>query len=166
MFNNYVKEDQKLPLFGVGPAMIFAMALLTVLAIILFDYVLKIGIVGGVWTITFRIFGILFTIAGIIVWFVGAVRSDMDNSIANNKLKTDGIYSLVRNPMYSGWWMLIFGISLMWHNAWLLFIPFINWLIMTLTLINTEEKWLLETYGEQYAEYKKHVNRCIPWSRE
>jgi len=30
-------------------------------------------------------------------------------------------------------------------------------------LINTEEKWLLKVYGDEYAEYKKIVNRCIPW---
>lgn len=30
-------------------------------------------------------------------------------------------------------------------------------------MISTEEKWLLDLYGEEYAEYKKNVNRCIPW---
>ncbi len=29
-----------------------------------------------------------------------------------------------------------------------------------------EEKWLLDLYGEEYVEYKKHVNRCIPWKRK
>ncbi len=28
---------------------------------------------------------------------------------------------------------------------------------------NTEEKWLLELYGIEYANYCKRVNRCIPW---
>ena len=35
--------------------------------------------------------------------------------------------------------------------------------ILTIVLKNTEEKWLLDLYGEEYARYKKHVNRCIPW---
>lgn len=80
-------------------------------------------------------------------------------------LKTDGIYAWVKNPMYSGWWMLITGISLMWHNVWLLASPLINWGIMTVVLKNTEEKWLLDLYGNEYAEYKKRVNRCIPRQR-
>lgn len=80
-------------------------------------------------------------------------------------MKTDGIYAWVKNPMYSGWWMLITGISLMWHNVWLLASPLINWGIMTVVLKNTEEKWLLDLYGNEYAEYKKRVNRCIPWQR-
>ena len=89
----------------------------------------------------------------------------MDNNIAENKLKTDGVYAWVRNPMYSGLWILITGISLMWHNAWLLIVPFINWGIMTITLEYTEEKWLLDLYGAAYTEYKERVNRCIPWRR-
>ncbi len=87
----------------------------------------------------------------------------MDENIADNKLKTDGIYAWVRNPMYSGSWILIIGISLMWANAWVLITSFINWLIMTVALKNTEEKWLLDLYGDEYAAYKKRVNRCIPW---
>ncbi|MCR4617054.1 MAG: isoprenylcysteine carboxylmethyltransferase family protein [Lachnospiraceae bacterium] len=89
----------------------------------------------------------------------------MDDNISENKLKTDGIYAWVRNPMYSGWWILMFGISMMWHNVFLLATPVINWVIMTIVLINTEEKWLLDLYGDQYKEYKKKVNRCIPIKR-
>ena len=61
-------------------------------------------------------------------------------------------YAWVRNPMYSGWWIALSGITLMWHNVWLMLFPFIDWLIMTIALINTEEKWLLDLYGEEYAD--------------
>lgn len=107
----------------------------------------------------------LLIVLGIAVWFIGAVKSDMDESITENKLQTKGIYAWVRNPMYSGWWMALSGITLMWHNAWMLILPVIDRAIMTIALINTEEKWLLDLYGDEYAEYKKHVNRCIPWKR-
>ncbi len=46
-----------------------------------------------------------------------------------------------------------------------LILPVLDWLIMTVALINTEEKWLLDLYGDEYASYKKRVNRCIPWKR-
>ena len=163
MLKNYNKEGQKLPLFGVGPYIVYGMAVLTILGIVLIGYVFKIGMLGKPWILVFRIVGAILIIAGIAVWFIGAVRSDMDNHIENNKLKTDGIYAWVRNPMYSGWWMAITGITLMWHNKWMLVLPVMNWLIMTVTLINTEEKWLLNLYGDEYTEYTKKVNRCIPW---
>lgn len=49
-------------------------------------------------------------------------------------------------PMYSGWWIAFAGITFMWHNIWMLVLPVINWIIMTITLINSEEKWLLDLF--------------------
>ena len=89
----------------------------------------------------------------------------MDENITENKLKTDGIYAWVRNPMYTGWWFAITGISFMWVNVLMLPVFIINWIIMTIVLRNTEERWLLDLYGEEYAAYKRSVNRCIPWKR-
>ncbi len=162
---NFVKEGQKLPLYGIGPYLIGSFFLLTVIGIILFSYFFKIGTVSGVWSFLFRIFGGAFSVIGIVIWFIGALRSGMDKNISENNLKTDGIYSRVRNPMYSGLWILCFGISLLWANVFLIPIFFVNWIIMTIVLINTEEKWLANLYGEEYLEYKKRVNRCIPIKR-
>ncbi len=160
---NFVKEGQKLPLFGVGPYIVYGMAAVTVAAIVLFCHVLKIGNLGMAWLLVFRIAGGVLIALGVFVWLMGAVFSHMDESITENKLQTRGIYAWVRNPMYSGGWILIIGISMMWVNALVLVSVPINWLIMTVSLKNTEEKWLLNLYGEEYADYKKRVNRCIPW---
>lgn len=163
MLKNYMKEGQKLPLFGVGPYIIYGIAVLNVIGIIVFGYVFKIGTLEGPWTLIFRIIGGILIVIGVAIWYIGALRSDMDESITENKLQTKGIYSRVRNPMYSGWWIALSGIILMWHNAWMLILPLLDWVIITIALINTEEKWLLDLYGQEYAEYKKRVNRCIPW---
>ncbi|MBR3431268.1 MAG: isoprenylcysteine carboxylmethyltransferase family protein [Clostridia bacterium] len=162
---NYVKEGQKLPLYGVGPYIVYGMAAVTAVGIVLFSYVFRIGTLSAPWTYIFRITGGFLIVFGAIVWFIGAMRSGMDENIAENKLKTDGIYAWVRNPMYSGWWFMITGISLMWVNVWILITPFINWLIMTIVLKRTEEKWLLDLYGDEYVKYLRRVNRCIPWKR-
>jgi len=166
MLKNYIKEDQKLPLFGIGPYLILTMAIVSIIGVILFGYVLNVGTLEGVWVIVFRFIGIMLLVIGISIWYIGAVKSDMDDSITENRLQTKGIYSIVRNPMYSGWWIAFSGIILMWHNAWMLLLPLINWLVMTVILVNTEEKWLTHLYGNEYTEYKKHVNRCIPWKRK
>jgi protein-S-isoprenylcysteine O-methyltransferase Ste14 len=160
---NFVKEGQKLPLYGVGPYIVYGMVMVSILGIIFFGYVFKIGILEDPWIWPFRMAGIALILIGTCVWYKGALGSGMDENISDNKLKTDGIYAWVRNPMYSGIWILNIGLILMWHNAWLLLAPAINWLIMTIALINTEEKWLMKLYGEEYAQYKKRVNRCIPF---
>jgi protein-S-isoprenylcysteine O-methyltransferase Ste14 len=159
---NYVREGQKLPLFGVRPYIVYGMAAVTIAGIILCAYILKIGNLDGPWILTFRIIGGILIALGLIIWYIGALCSGMDESIAENRLKTDGIYAWVRNPMYSGWWMVLSGVSLMWHNAALLVTIPINWGIMTVTLKNTEEKWLLNLYGQEYRDYCKQVNRCLP----
>ena len=163
MLKNYNKDGQKLPLFGIGPYIVFGMGLVTLTGIILFGYVIKIGILETPWIMVFGITGALLIVTGIFIWFIGAVRSDMDDHIESNKLKTNGIYAWVRNPMYSGWWIAFTGITFMWHNIWMLVLPVINWIIMTITLINSEEKWLSDLYGAEYETYKTKVNRCIPW---
>ena len=160
---NFVKEGQKLPMFGIGPYLIASVFLVTAIGIILSCYVFKFGILDGIWVWIFRVIGTLLIAGGIAVWYIGSLRSNMDESISENKLQTSGIYACVRNPMYSGWWMAISGLGFMWHSWIILPIILINWIILTVVLINTEEKWLLNLYGQEYAEYKKHVNRCIPW---
>lgn len=161
-----MNRKNHLPIFGIGPWLVAGMALVAVIAIVLFCYVFRFGTIGGIGAWLLRIAGILLMTAGTVIWFIGAVRSDMDNSIKENRLKTDGIYAWVRNPMYSGWWFLMTGVSLMWHNLLLIPVFFINWGIMTCVLRSTEEKWLHDLYGQEYEDYCKRVNRCIPWKRK
>lgn len=162
---NYVKEGQKLPMFGIGPFLIYGMALLNAAVIILSYYVLGSGIAEGTFAVMFYIAGAALISLGTVIWAAGSLFSGMDKSITENKLNTNGIYALVRNPMYTGCWFIITGIGFMWHDYWSLPMILIDWIIMTVVLINTEEKWLLDLYGEEYAAYKKRVNRCIPCRR-
>ncbi|MDO4853563.1 MAG: isoprenylcysteine carboxylmethyltransferase family protein [Clostridia bacterium] len=160
---NFVKEGQKLPLFGIGPYLVAGIAAVTVAAVVLFSYVWKIGTVYAPWSVILRIAGAVLIVLGLAIWFIGAARSDMDANIAENRLKTDGIYAWVRNPMYSGWWLVITGIGLLWANVGVLLTIPVNWLILTITLKHTEEKWLTGLYGAEYTAYQKRVNRCVPW---
>ena len=160
-----MKQKEHLPVFGIGPFLVAGMAAVAAAAIAVFYYICKLGTFTGWPAILLICIGIALITAGLAVWFIGAVRSGMDDHIKENRLKTDGIYAWVRNPMYSGWWMLISGVSLMWHNAFLIPVIVINWCIMTVVLKATEEKWLRALYGQAYEEYCGRVNRCIPWKR-
>lgn len=158
-----MKQKDHLPIFGIGPLLIGGIGIITAVFILLFFYAFGIGILTGVPALVMRIIGVMLIVTGVTVWFIGSVKSGMDESIKENRLKTDGIYAWVRNPMYSGFWMIITGVSFMWHNYLLIPVIFINWGVMTAVLKNTEEKWLRDLYGQEYEEYCKRVNRCIPW---
>lgn len=62
---NYNKDGQKLPLFGIGPYMIFGMGLVSVIGIILFGYVFKIGILESPWIIVISVIPAIFMMIGI-----------------------------------------------------------------------------------------------------
>lgn len=91
------------------------------------------------------------------------MKSKLFEKVADNILITDGIYAYVRNPVYGGMFLVCLGAVLIVNNLLLLVAPLVCWIYMTLFLIFTEEKWLVDMYGEEYKEYCKKVNRCIPW---
>ena len=76
---------------------------------------------------------------------------------------TTGAYALVRNPIYSAILILCTGVLMIGGNVLFLILPFLYWAFLTVLIKHTEEKWLSELYGEEYKEYCKKVNRCIPW---
>ncbi len=56
----------------------------------------------------------------------------------------------------------VLGAILSVHNVWLLLLIPIQWVILTVLIRNTEEKWLYELHGEAYKDYCARVNRWIP----
>lgn len=52
---------------------------------------------------------------------------------------------------------------MIYGNLWLLILPVLYWLFLTVLMKCTEEKWLKNLYGMEYEEYCRRVNRCIPW---
>ncbi len=98
ILKNYSKEGQKLTMFGIGPYLIYGIAFLNTLVIILTHYVFKIDILTGPWVFVFRIAGGIILVLGICIWYIGAMRSGMDENITENKLKTSVIYSWGETP--------------------------------------------------------------------
>ena len=161
-----MKSDKHLPLFGVGPFYGVVVIALTILGILLSCFgLLDSGLIKIKWLkIIFIIIGILFIIEGFFVWAKAALgKKNIDYYIKNNILYMDGIYSICRNPCYSGIALMCTGALFIANNLWLLILPFVYWIFMTLLMKCSEEKWLKEKYGEEYIDYCSRVNRCIPW---
>lgn len=156
-------EMKHLPVYGVGPIYGGGIILATVLSIALSCT----GIIPAgnllMLRMPFAVIGILIAGTGVLVWFKAALR--IDKYIVSNRLCTDGIYSVVRNPCYSGIMLMCTGALFVSGNPYLLILPFLYWIAMTVLMKNTEEKWLYELYGQEYLDYCKRVNRFIPWFR-
>lgn len=78
-----------------------------------------------------------------------------------SRLVRHGPYRFTRNPMYVGLTLAYIGIALIMNVAWpLILLPLVLW-GLDVFVIREEEKYLLRTFGEDYAAYKKQVRRWI-----
>lgn len=158
------KRKNHLPLYGIGPALCFPMAVLSAVGIWLAGRGVIPGAIGNPvvnWILT--IFGILLILEGLALFFGADLNGNLQENIKANRLKTNGSYKFVRNPCYCLFLLGCTGALCIAHNAVLLILPFVFWAEMTIVLIHTEEKWLKNLYGQEYIDYCKKVNRCIPW---
>ena len=155
-------EKKRLPMYGVGPVYVSAIIILTIVGILLSIFVIPNGRFDFL-LIPFATFGALLIFGGICLWVDAVLKTKIDDGIKKNKLVTTGVYSCVRNPIYSAFLFACTGALLIANNLWLLILPPVYWLFLTILMKNTEEKWLKKTFGKEYEEYCKRVNRCIPW---
>ncbi len=149
-------------MYGVGPAYVAIIMIATTAGIFLSKTGrIAFAATGGL-KIIFMIFGIALLALAVFMWLKAVIFDRIDRSIAENRLFTGGIYACVRNPIYSAFLFLCTGAILICGNALLFPLPFLYWLFLTVLMKNTEEKWLLDLYGQEYTEYCRMVNRCIP----
>lgn len=155
-----------LPLYGVGPIY----SLITLLLTIIFSFLSFKEVIPcyqlSFLRLIFVIIGVLLIIIGLYIWVHAVFKSKIDDNILDNRLVTSGVYSYTRNPIYTAILFAFSGVLFIMNNLYLLILPFVYWLFLTVLMKNTEEKWLLEKYGEEYRIYCRSVNRCIPWFRK
>lgn len=157
------KNKNHLLFMGVGPLYVFVIIALTVVGIVLsesgffdvgkFDFL----------RIPFAVIGTVLIALGLFFWIGANFGSKIDDHIRSNTLAQTGVYAYVRNPIYSAFLMFCTGALLWANNVCLLVLPIVYWIFLTVLMKCTEEKWLLELHGEEYVQYCRRVNRCIPW---
>lgn len=158
------EQKEHLPVVGVGPIYIVPTIALTVIGIIL----TKPGIIpplGTGFVLPFCIAGFAAIAIGIYLWCSAVFISRIDTKIKSNTLAVSGVYAHVRNPIYSAFLFICSGALLLCGNVYLLILPPLFWLYLTVFIKLTEEKWLLQLYGKEFEDYCKKVNRCIPLIR-
>ena len=88
-------------------------------------------------------------------WRAGVQREEKTD------LVTTGIYSISRNPAFLGFDLMYIGILLSFFN-WILCVATGAALVLFhLQIVNVEEDFLLQAFGEDYLKYKKEVCRYI-----
>lgn len=157
------KNKNHLPLYGVGPVYVVVIITVTMAGILLSQCKIIVYLSFSMIKMVLPMIGALLIAAGAALWVLAVFRAKIDDGITNNRLVTDGVYALVRNPIYSAFLSVCTGALMIYGNLWLLILPVLYWLFLTVLMKCTEEKWLKNLYGVEYEEYCRRVNRCIPW---
>lgn len=113
-----------------------------------------------------RITGLIFTAAGTVV-FIVSVYTMKDSWRAGvsltdkTSLVTTGVFRYSRNPAFLGFDLTYIGIVCTFFNLPLYLISAAAILMLHLQIVNNEEPFLQGAFGEEYLEYKRHVNRYL-----
>jgi protein-S-isoprenylcysteine O-methyltransferase Ste14 len=77
-------------------------------------------------------------------------------------LNTTGMYSIVRNPLYLGNFIIILGVLLSIKVWWLVLLGSLVFFIYMERIILAEEKFLAETYGQPYLDWREKTPAIWP----
>lgn len=79
-----------------------------------------------------------------------------------DSLNTDGMYSIVRNPLYIGNFFIILGISTLSQSYEVVLINLLLFTIFYIPVILVEEDFLLDKFKYAFIEYAKQIPTLVP----
>ena len=135
----------------------YLIPMIEVISIVLYD---------GTSPVAMRVAGVIVTSLGVVA-FVVSVLQMKDNWRAGvqreekTSLVTTGIYSISRNPAFLGFDLMYIGILVTFFNWYLCIATIFVVVLFHLQIVNVEEDFLIEAFGEKYVAYKKKVCRYI-----
>ncbi len=92
----------------------------------------------------------------------GISTSQQVKLLDEHQLIQSGPYTFVRHPMYFGWWVCMFGLTLI-YPVWAMFLLLVFSVISFAGRARREEATLQERFGKEWVEYKKHTKSLIPF---
>lgn len=113
------------------------------------------------------LFGVLLCVAGqairvTVIGYAYIVRGGANKQLHAPKLVCEGFYAHSRNPMYLGNFLLLSGLAIIYNSRWVYAIVWPLFIGGILTIIRSEEAFLSEKFGTEYADYCRRVNRFWP----
>lgn len=103
------------------------------------------------------------------VWFCAAAIRTLGQQwslaarvVEGHKLVTQGPYSIVRNPIYTGMFGMLLATSLAVSHWIGLIVGVTFFAIGTFIRVRSEERLLRETFGNEFDEYAGRVSSVIP----
>ncbi len=105
--------------------------------------------------------GIMIILLGFLFRIVARGYKD-ENSSAGKTLIKDGVYALMRNPMYLGTLLIGLGINLVIFKWWVFLLFAGVFFLIYFPQVKSEENVLAKRFGKEYEKYCESTPRCIP----
>ena len=104
------------------------------------------------------------------VWFVSAAVRTLGKQwslaarvLEGHKLVTEGPYSVVRNPIYTGMFGMLLATGLAISHWIGLLIAIAVFAVGTAIRVHSEEKLLREAFGQEFENYARKVPAVVPF---
>src|SRR6266850_237367 len=101
---------------------------------------------------------------GILIWgrrTLLAGGTNVDPSLPATAVVTSGPYRLSRNPLYVGLALVYFGLTLALDSWWGIVLLVAVLIVMHRGVIQREERYLEQKFGDGYRQYRSTVRRYI-----
>ncbi len=82
--------------------------------------------------------------------------------LEGHKLITQGIYGMIRHPMYASQWLWVLAQPLLIQNWIAGLLGALFYLPMYFIRVPVEEQMMLEQFGDEYRDYMRRVGRVLP----
>ena len=128
--------------------------------------IISIVFYSGTAHIVLQFTGVVITMFGVLAFIVSVTqmkenwRAGVQKEEKTN-LVTTGIYSISRNPAFLGFDLMYIGILFSFFNWILCFATGFAVVFFHLQVVNVEEDFLIEAFGNEYLQYKSKVCRYL-----
>ena len=150
-------------LIGVGLPLLFVGLVLEAIAFIVCRWIsLPLPLTINI-RIVLTIPCILVSVLGLI-WFNCSINLVKIHFLGGEKkLITSGPFNYVRHPLYSALLMGLPPLLIIWYADLVFIIPWLLIFIISHYFVQLEERDLIDTFGDDYKNYKKYVPTLIPY---
>jgi protein-S-isoprenylcysteine O-methyltransferase Ste14 len=131
---------------------------------LLLQWLLPLGLLAQIAPLPRHIVGVLAFAAGMALVIVAnrhfqSIGTNTRPTLPATALATGGIFAHLRNPMYVGGCLALFGIALGFALDWVLLLELASLPLIHYGIVLQEELYLETKFGEPYRRYKASVPR-------
>jgi len=118
---------------------------------------------------TLRLVALVLLVLGLVVrWSailtLGRLFSTNVAIQVGHRIVRSGLYRSIRHPSYSGLLLALAGLGVAFGSWLSLATVLVPVVAAVLYRIHVEERALVETFGDQYVDYRETTKRLIPWT--